>query len=93
MFELQIYAAITKFIGKEFREIIKVHQGKDVRIAAYHPQSNGIEERFHRTLRQEGLSRYRNLIDAKQKVGKWIAYYNTYRLHSSIAYMPPEIWH
>jgi len=82
-----------EFIGKEFREIIKVHQGKDVRITAYHPQSNGIEERFHRTLRQEGLSRYSNLIDAKQKVGKWIEFYNKYRLHSSIKYMPPEIWH
>ena len=82
-----------EFIGKEFREIIKVHQGKDVRIAAYHLQSNGIEERFHRTPRQEGLSRYSNLIDTKQKVGKWIAYYNKYRLHSSIQYMPPEVWH
>lgn len=82
-----------EFIGKEFREIIKVHQGKDVRIAAYHPQSNGIEERFHRTLRQEGLCRYKDLIEAKRKVGKWIAYYNKYRLHSSIQYMPPEVWH
>lgn len=82
-----------EFIGREFREIIKVHQGKDVRITAYHPQSNGIEERFHRTLRQEGLSRYKNLIEAKQKVGKWIEFYNKYRLHSSIQYMPPEIWH
>lgn len=82
-----------EFIGKEFREIIKVHQGKDVRIAAYHPQSNGIEERFHRTLREEGLSRYQNLIEAKQKVGKWIEFYNKYRLHSSIQYMPPEVWH
>ncbi len=82
-----------EFIGKEFREIIKVHQGKDVRISAYHPQSNGIEERFHRTLREEGLNRYKNLIEAKQKVGKWIEYYNKCRLHSSIDYMPPEIWH
>jgi len=82
-----------EFIGREFREIIKVHQGKDVRIAAYHPQSNGIEERFHRTLREEGISRYKNLIDAKEKVGQWIEFYNKYRLHSSIQYMPPEVWH
>jgi transposase InsO family protein len=82
-----------EFIGKEFREIIKMHQGKDVRITAYHPQSNGIEERFHRTLRAEGLDRYRNLIEAKGKVGEWIAFYNQYRLHSSIQYMPPEVWH
>ena len=82
-----------EFIGKEFREIIKVHQGKDVRISAYHPQSNGIEERFHRTLRQEALERYNNLIEAREKVGRWIEFYNKYRLHSSIQYMPPEIWH
>jgi putative transposase len=82
-----------EFIGKEFREIIKVHQGKDVRITAYHPQSNGIEERFHRTLRTEGLDRYKDLIEAKRKVGMWIEYYNKYRLHSSIQYMPPQVWH
>lgn len=82
-----------EFIGKEFREIIKVHQGKDVRIRAYHPQSNGIEERFHRTLRSEGLESYKNLIEAKRKVGRWIEFYNKHRLHSAIDYMPPEIWH
>jgi len=82
-----------EFIGKEFREIIKVHQGKDVRITAYHPRSNGIDERFHRTLRREGLERYKDLIEAKRKVGKWIEFYNKYRLHSSIQYMPPELWH
>lgn len=82
-----------EFIGKEFREVIKVHHGKDVRIRAYHPQSNGIEERFHRTLRQEGLSRYRDLIEAKRKIGQWIEFYNRTRLHSAIEYMPPEIWH
>ena len=82
-----------EFIGKEFREVIKIHNGKDIRITAYHPQSNGIEERFHRTFREEGLERYKDLIEAKRKVGKWIEYYNKYRLHSAIQYMPPEIWH
>ena len=82
-----------EFIGKEFREVIKVHNGKDVRITPYHPQSNGIDERFHRTLREEGLERYRDLIEAKRKVGKWIDYYNKYRLHSSLKYMAPEVWH
>jgi putative transposase len=82
-----------EFIGKEFRDIIKIHQGKDVRISAYHPQSNGIEERFHRTLRQEGIEKYKNLIEAKRKIGRWIENYNTYRLHSAIGYMPPETWH
>jgi putative transposase len=82
-----------EFIGKEFREIIKQKKGKDVRITAYHPQSNGIEERFHRTLREEALTRYNNIIDAKIKMGEWIDYYNNKRLHSAIDYMPPAVWH
>jgi len=80
-----------EFIGREFREVIKVHQGKDVRIRPYHPQSNGPDERFHRTLREEGLQSYRHIIEAKRKVGQWIEYYNNERLHSSIDYMPPAI--
>jgi len=82
-----------EFIGKEFREVIKIHQGKDVRIRPYHPQSNGLEERFHRTLREECVQNYSNIIEAKRKVGQWIDYYNNERLHSSISYMPPAIWH
>lgn len=82
-----------EFIGKEFREVIREKKGKDIRIAAYHPQSNGIEERFHRTLREEGLNNYSNIIDAKIKIGEWIQFYNNKRLHSSIEYMPPSVWH
>lgn len=82
-----------EFIGKEFREVIKQNKGKDVRITAYHPQSNGIEERFHRTLREEGITRYNDIIDAKIKIGEWIEFYNNKRLHSSIQYMPPRVWH
>lgn len=82
-----------EFIGKDFREIIKQKKGKDVRITAYHPQSNGIEERFHRTLREEGIIRYNDIIDAKIKMGEWIDFYNTKRLHSAIDYMPPAVWH
>ena len=67
------------------------HQGKDVRIAAYHPQGNGIEERFHRTLRSEGLVSYTNIIEVKQKVGRWIEYYNKQLLHSAIDYMAHEV--
>lgn len=82
-----------EFIGREFREVIKQNNANRVKIRAYHPQSNGIEERFHRTIREECITRFDNLIEAKKKVSKWIDYYNNQRLHSSINYMPPVIWH
>jgi putative transposase len=82
-----------EFIGREFRTVIANNNAIRVKIRPYHPQSNGIEERFHRTLRNECLTRYENLIDAKSKVKMWIEHYNNYRLHSSLNYMPPAVWH
>lgn len=82
-----------EFIGREFRQVISHNNAIRVKIRPYHPQSNGIEERFHRTLREECISRYDNLIDAKKKVNIWIEHYNNFRLHSSLNYMPPVVWH
>ncbi len=82
-----------EFIGREFRQVISHNNAIRVKIRPYHPQSNGIEERFHRTLRQECITRYGNLIDAKSKVRLWIEHYNNNRLHSSLNYMPPAVWH
>jgi transposase InsO family protein len=84
-----------EFISREFREVINENGGKRIKITAYHPQSNGIDERFHRTLRTECTNgtNYENLIEAKKKVGKWIKQYNDERLHSAIDYMPPFVWH
>ena len=82
-----------EFIGREFRQVISHNNAIRVKIRPYHPQSNGIEERFHRTLREECISRYDNLIEAKRKVSIWIEHYNNIRLHSSLNYMTPAIWH
>ena len=80
-------------ILEAFSELISYNNAIRVKIRAYHPQSNGIEERFHRTLRNECITHYDNLIDAKRKVKIWIEYYNNQRLHSSLKYMPPAVWH
>lgn len=84
-----------EFIGKEFREVVAKNQGKKIKIKAYHPQSNGIDERHHRTLREECTSGhiFNDVIEAKRKVGEWISHYNNHRLHSAIEYMPPIVWH
>jgi len=84
-----------EFIGKEFREVIRQNNAHRMRISAYHPQSNGIDERHHRTLREECLQGKspENLLEIKQMVDRWVDYYNTVRLHSAIWYMPPAVWH
>jgi transposase InsO family protein len=84
-----------EFISKEFREVIRQNNGVRMRISAYHPQSNGIDERHHRTLREECLygKSPENLFEIKEIVGKWVDQYNNKRLHSAIRYMPPAVWH
>ena len=84
-----------EFLGKEFREVVAKNNGKKIKIKAYHPQSNGIDERHHRSLREEctNHAHFSNLIEAKNKVGQWIKHYNTQRLHSAIEYMAPIVWH
>lgn len=54
-----------------------------------YPQSNGKIERFHRTIQEEYVSRKSmiNLQDARYQITKYVDYYNTQRLHSSLQYL------
>ena len=57
----------------------------------YHPQTNGKEERFHRTLKAEVL-RYHHFTDLAECQGvldDWRMVYNTRRPHESLGQKPP----
>lgn len=84
-----------EFIGREFRQVIKENHGRRMRISAYHPQSNGIDERHHRSLREECLNgkAISSIIHAREIIKKWVDEYNNHRLHSAIKYMAPVVWH
>ncbi len=57
-------------------------------LKANHPQTNGICERFHKTMKSEFYAIafrkkiYRSLADLQIDVDHWIANYNEQRLHS-----------
>lgn len=58
------------------------------RIKARHPQSNGICERFHRTVQEEFYAiafrkkLYTNLDDLQKGLDEWLSHYNIQRPHS-----------
>jgi transposase InsO family protein len=67
---------------------------QDIRIShsrPYHPQTQGKDERFHRTLKAEALSGppFEDLAQAASKLEHWRGVYNSERPHEAIALAMP----
>jgi putative transposase len=82
----------AQFTGREFRQLTRRFNLEDIPTKIAHPQSNGLQERWFRTLRQEGLSEAElgSYERAVEVIGGWVDYYNRERLHASLKYLPPE---
>jgi transposase-like protein len=82
----------SQFISKDFRELTRLLDIEHTFTSPGHPQSNGKLERFHRTLKSEHVrvSAYLSYEDAKERMKRWIEYYNEQRLHAALFYLSPE---
>ena len=80
-----------QFIAKDFKEFIRLSGMTHVKTSPFYPQSNGKLERFHGTIKGECIRPGvpLSLDDARRMIEKYIAYYNSIRLHSAIGYVPP----
>jgi transposase InsO family protein len=81
-----------QFISKEFKELTELLEIEHTLTSPGHPQSKGKRERFHRTIKSEHVRQraYYSYEDAKERMGRWIQYYNEKRLHGALCYLPPE---
>lgn len=80
-----------QFVAREFKQLIRLSGMTHVRTSPYYPQSNGKQERWHKSLKSECI-RPRcplDLEDARRMVGEYVEHYNTRRLHSAIGYIAP----
>ena len=74
--------------GHDYELYLTIENIDHSRIKARHPQSNGICERFHRTIQDEFYAiafrkkLYNTLDDLQQDLNEWISYYNNDRPHS-----------
>jgi putative transposase len=80
-----------QFIAKDFKEFIRICGMTHVRTSPYYPQSNGKIERWHQSLKGECIRPGvpLSLEDAHRLVARYVAHYNTERLHSAIGYVTP----
>jgi transposase InsO family protein len=80
-----------QFVARDFKEFIALCGMTHVRTSPYYPQSNGKLERYHRTIKADGIRPHTplSLADARRVVAGFVARYNTVRLHSAIQYVAP----
>ena len=74
--------------GHDYQLYLTVENIDHSRIRARHPQSNGICERFHRTIQEEFYAiafrkkLYNSIDDLQSDLDEWIRHYNEERPHS-----------
>lgn len=80
----------SQFTAAEFKDLVRRFALEHIRIRTYHPESNGLLERFHRSTRDE-LSdvTLENLSQARVIIARWVEHYNEERLHAGLGYLPP----
>jgi putative transposase len=80
-----------QFIAKDFKEFIRLTGMTHVRTSPYYPQSNGKLERFHRTIKSDGIrpGHPTTIEEARSLVARFVDHYNDVRLHSAIGYIAP----
>ncbi|MEX2964199.1 IS481 family transposase [Microbulbifer sp. TYP-18] len=81
----------TEYCGKleqhDYQLYLSVNEIEHTRAKARHPQTNGICERFHKTILQEfyqpSLRRkiYESIEELQADLDEWLAYYNNDRTH------------
>lgn len=79
-----------QFIGHDWNQFVQRAGMTDVRTHPYHPQSNGRDERLHRTFREElPLDDTAVLYQARTLIADYRTYYNERRPHSALHYLCP----
>lgn len=81
----------TEYCGKveqhDYELYLAVNAIEHTKTKAYHPQTNGICERFHKTILQEFnqvafcKKIYASLDELPKDLDDWLAYYNNERTH------------
>lgn len=81
-----------QFIARDFKEFIRISGMTHVKTSLFYPQSNGKIERWHQSLKREGLRPGvpLSLEDARRLIEGYIDHYNRVRLHSALGYVTPQ---
>lgn len=78
------------YVSEELRKYLEEKGMSHTRGAAYHPQTQGKIERFHRTMKNVILLNHYFLPEELEaELARFIEYYNYHRVHESLANVTP----
>src|SRR5690606_31448215 len=81
----------SQFISRAWATRVRATEVTDLRARAHHPQSNGRDERVHRTFREEmPLADSDSFYQAQEVMADYRTYYSERRPHSALRYLPPR---
>src|SRR5690606_40139201 len=67
----------TQFTAADFKALVRRFEIEHIRIRTYHPESNGVLERFHHSTREElGDRELTNLTQTRELIGQRVRHYN-----------------
>jgi transposase InsO family protein len=79
-----------QYVSHEWIAFLRAAGATDVPIRPHHPQSNGRDERFHRTEREEvPIASDDDLYEVQERIDNYRVYYNEKRPHSALHYLRP----
>lgn len=79
-----------QFLAREWRAFVQSAGMTDVATMAYHPQCNGRDERFHRTLREEvSIEEDDDLYQVRELIEAYRVYFNERRPYSALRCLRP----
>ncbi len=78
------------YVSHEFKRVLSEHGLTHVRITPHCPEENGLVERAHRTFAEVlDEMEFRDLEDARARIGEIVRWYNEARLHSALHFLRP----
>jgi putative transposase len=84
----------SEFVNRDVAAVVKTHNLIDIKTKPRHSDSNGIDERFNGTVRDESDNNYgNNYLQAEAIITKLMHHYNEERLHATLGYMTPATCH
>ena len=79
------FAIRLQFVNRDVAAVVKAHNLIHIRTRPYHPESNGIVERFNGTVRTESDDNYGNdYLQAETIIGRVMHHYHEERSHASL---------